>query len=114
MLRGCGDEKKTEDECETNSEVLEDVILNDKDNETNSEDYDMMSDVSGGQCTCTEELCNTHTIEEVIPGQFVQGSHGHGKSWKTMEKIQNPGLGKSWKMKIRQKVMEKSWNLEVL
>ena len=85
MLRGCGDEKKTEDECETNSEVLEDVILNDEVNETNSEDYDMMSDVSGGQCTCTEELCNTHTIEEVIPGQFVQEKKLKSRPVKVME-----------------------------
>ena len=70
MIRGCGDEDEEEDECETDIEDIED-ILNDELNSTSLavlQSNVEISEVSGGQCTCTEELCNNHTIEETMPG----------------------------------------------
>ena len=51
---------------------------------------------------------SVHSAHMQVSASMMQGSHGHGKSWKKL--LSWKVMEKSWNMKISQKVMEKSWN----
>ena len=68
-------------------------------------------------CGLGHDLLPSHAsldsgVNEYLVGQRwqCQGSHGRGKSWKTMENEKKSGPGKVMENKNLAKSMEKSWN----